>query len=173
MRVSIVPAAAATSLSRVGGHLQKFRGIKRFQRDDRGGVTVSYVLWTAFYVSLFTFVADVTFLLRSNAEMWHVAHDTARRLSVADLSAQEVEAFARDALRDTVGDSLTVTVETGEMIQVTRTAPYGAATIFGAYDRFDSGDMSARAVMRDEIAAMAEIEAGPELVADAGATPDG
>lgn len=168
MRIFIRLAAPATALSRAIGRIPIHKGIPRFLADDGGSVSVAYVLWSTLFVAIFTVVADLSSLFVVNTEMWHVAHDAARRLSVADMTASEAEAFVRLTMLDTTGTSVNVTATTGEMVVVEITAPYEAATIFGVYEGIDVGTLEARAVMRDEVAAMAELSAGEEQLAQAG-----
>lgn len=174
MRSPIVPASPATRSSRASGLISQTVLVQRFLRDDDGSVSIAYVLWFGLFASIFTVMADVTFLFMANSEMWHVAHDAARRLSVADMSELETEAYARAAIADFFGDSATVVArQTGDAVEISITAPYEAVTVFGIYDRLDSGTLSARVLMRNEVAAIAMIEGGISQSVDVGAMVDG
>jgi hypothetical protein len=174
MRPQVVPAAAAKWSSRTAGLSITAHLTRRFARDERGSVSAAYVLWTGFFVTLFSVMADVTFLFMSNSEMWHVAHDAARRLSLGDMTATQTEDFVRSALANMADGSVEVMAyQSADAVEVAIAVPYDAVTVFGIYDALDSGALSARVIMRDEVAAITLIEGGLAQAAGSGAFGDG
>ena len=165
MRPQVVPAAAAKWSSRTAGLSITVHLLRRFARDERGSVSAAYVLWTGFFVTLFSVMADVTFLFMSNSEMWHVAHDAARRLSLGDMTATQTEDFVRSALANMADGSVEVMAyHSADAVEVAIAVPY---------DALDSGALSARVIMRDEVAAITLIEGGLAQAAGSGAFGDG
>lgn len=51
--------------------------------DERGSVTIEFVLWVPVITALVALVIDATTIYITYAEMWTVARDTARRMSSA------------------------------------------------------------------------------------------
>lgn len=127
----------------------------RFLRDEKGSVTIEFILWIPVIVALLALVIDVTTIYITHTEMWNVARDTARRMAKGDLTPAEAEAYAADAmgLRD-----LPYTVDAGhdttnDVVQVVIRLRLEETTIIGSW-MFTApmtllgGDMVARVVMR-------------------------
>jgi hypothetical protein len=71
-----------------------------FLRDDRGAMTIEFVLWVPVIVALLVIVVDVTTLYVTHTEMSTVARDTTRRMVSGHItSEQEAEDFAASAMR--------------------------------------------------------------------------
>ena len=66
----------------------------RLLRDERGSQTIEFVLWVPIISALVVLVVDSATLYRAHSEMWVVARDTARRMSLGQLpSASAAEQY--------------------------------------------------------------------------------
>jgi Flp pilus assembly protein TadG len=69
-------------------------------RDDRGAVTIEFVLWIPIMVALLVTAIDATTLYVTQTEMWNVARDTARRMVTGRvLTEADAEAYAQSAIK--------------------------------------------------------------------------
>ncbi len=64
-----------------------------FLRDEKGAVTIEFVLWVPIFVGLFVFVTDASIIYLTHSEMWSVARDTSRRMTTEQFTTP---AQARD-----------------------------------------------------------------------------
>lgn len=55
-------------------------------RDEKGAVTIEFVLWVPIFVSMLVFVTDASIIYLTHSEMWNVARDTSRRMSTEELT---------------------------------------------------------------------------------------
>lgn len=75
------------------------RALVQLVKDDRGTMTIEFVLWIPIIVGLLVTAIDATTLYVAHTEMWNVARDTARRMVTGRvLTAAEAEAYARGAM---------------------------------------------------------------------------
>src|ERR1700680_651165 len=72
--------------------------LARFGREQRGSITVEFVIWIPVFLVIMGFIADATMLYLTQADMWNVARDTARRMTTGQLSATAAQTFAATAL---------------------------------------------------------------------------
>ena len=127
MRTFIELAAPATRSSRGSGRMRPVRVARRLARDERGGVSIAYILWTGMFATALTVVADLSHVFMVNAEMWHLAHDAARRISVADMTADEAEVYIRWQLSDSVRDAAVIRAAGGTDVEVEITLEFMTA----------------------------------------------
>jgi len=57
------------------------RAICDFLTDEKGAVTVDFVVWIPLFVSLLVIVTDASMIYLTQTEMWNVARDIARRMT--------------------------------------------------------------------------------------------
>ena len=57
-----------------------------FLRDEKGAVTIEFVLWVPIFVGLFIFVTDASIIYLTHSEMWNVARDTTRRMTTEQIT---------------------------------------------------------------------------------------
>ena len=68
-------------------------------RDDRGTMTIEFVLWVPIIMGLLVTAIDATTLYVTHTEMWNVARDTARRMVTGKFSTEaQAEAYAASAM---------------------------------------------------------------------------
>ena len=64
-----------------------------FLRDEKGAVTIEFVLWVPIFVGLLVLVTDASIIYLTHSEMWNVARDTTRRMTPEEITTT---AEARD-----------------------------------------------------------------------------
>ena len=69
------------------------RSVFTFLRDEKGAVTIEFVLWVPIFVGLFVLVTDASIVYLTHSEMWSVARDTTRRMTTEEITTT---AEARD-----------------------------------------------------------------------------
>lgn len=129
-------------------------------RDDRGAMTIEFVLWVPVIVAMLLIVVDATTLYVTHTEMSTVARDTARRMVTGQISSQaQAEAFAAAAmsLRDypyTVEASYDPNGSMDVAVKMNYSdisiAGYSTLTLVG-------GEMTARVSMRSEPVVLASV----------------
>ena len=65
------------------------RCLDSFIRDEKGAVTIEFVLWVPVIMALVAIVIDATTIYITHSEMWNVARDTARRMSSALITCED------------------------------------------------------------------------------------
>lgn len=123
----------------------------RLLRDQRGSVTIETVLWTPLIFGIIGLVADATLIYSANAQMWHVASDAARRMSVHELTDDGAPAFVRNALPAHLRDVAVVAAEADDdTAQLTISVPTSAMALIGIYAPLIDATATARVVMSVE-----------------------
>ena len=64
------------------------RSVFTFLRDEKGAVTIEFVLWVPIFVGLFVFVTDASIVYLTHSEMWSVARDTTRRMTTGQITSR-------------------------------------------------------------------------------------
>jgi Flp pilus assembly protein TadG len=65
------------------------RNVFTFLGDEKGAVTIEFVLWVPIFVGLLVFVTDASIIYLTHSEMWSVARDTARRMTTGEITSRE------------------------------------------------------------------------------------
>lgn len=126
--------------------------------DDSGATTVEFVLWVPMFMFILMITVDVSLLFLRQSNLWYVARDTARQISIRQLKTPaEAEYYAEQ--RGTFGgDEPTATVFiTNTETQVRLQVPMAEVGIFGilniggrAINLGNSGDLIATVTQRLE-----------------------
>lgn len=107
-----------------------------FRGDERGGVTVEFVLWAPVFAALIAGATDITLAFMNQSNFWNVARDTARIVSRHAMDASEAKAYAEsNAIFANAKPTAEVTIDTAEVI-VTITAPATTIDAFGIFGIF-------------------------------------
>ena len=64
------------------------RSVFTFLRDEKGAVTIEFVLWVPIFVGLFVLVTDANIIYLTHSEMWSVARDTTRRMTTGQITTR-------------------------------------------------------------------------------------
>ena len=65
------------------------RSVFAFLGDEKGAVTIEFVLWVPIFIGLFVFVTDASIIYLTHSEMWSVARDTTRRMTTAEITTRD------------------------------------------------------------------------------------
>ncbi len=123
----------------------------RFLRHERSGATAvefAFLLPVLILVLVGIMQAGMLFFVQNN--MARVAHDTARRVAVGELTTATGKTYAENQLVNW-GVTFNVTVtEPGSDVSVVITVPMAEAAVLDIGDIFDVGDLGATAIVRQE-----------------------
>ena len=122
-----------------------------FLRDEKGAVTIEFVLWVPIFVSLLVFVTDASIIYLTHSEMWNVARDTTRRMTTRQITTPtEARDFA--AARLFLGErTYVIEPDFGGEMNVTIAIGLDDATIFGFFFESILGkSLVASVTMRNE-----------------------
>ena len=109
---------------------------KSFRDDERGGITVEFVLWAPVFAALIAGATDITLAFMNQSNFWNVARDTARIVSRHAMTVDEAKAYAEEnAVFANAVPTAVVTVDATEVI-VTITAPASTIDAFGIFGIF-------------------------------------
>ena len=109
---------------------------KSFTDDERGGITVEFVLWAPVFAALIAGATDITLAFMNQSNFWNVARDTARIVSRHAMTVDEAKAYAEEnAVFANAEPTAVVTVDATEVI-VTITAPASTIDAFGIFGIF-------------------------------------
>jgi len=122
----------------------------RFCRDERGSVTIEFVIWVVPFLFMLAATVDASMLYLTHTEMWNVARDIARRTSIGDIASEsEALDYARDELHQ-FGNDYEISVDISSDIEVNIWTNFKDASVFGIFGAVVGGDLVARVVMRRE-----------------------
>jgi Flp pilus assembly protein TadG len=134
--------------------------LRRLVRSRAGTVTVEFVIWMPVFVFILALTADACKLYLTQADMFNVARDTARRMSTGQLvTTADAEAYASDKLLySSLGYTFNITKDTDSTTHVTDDTveigvPAMDASVFGllpVIGNFKNAQVRATIVMRDE-----------------------
>jgi Flp pilus assembly protein TadG len=142
------------------------RGILSFLRDDRGSQSIEFVLWLPIIGALLVIISYASILYTTHTEMWNVARDTARRMTIGlyddgvsgvmdgaaaiDYAQSQLKLYDLfgtgydvQATEDTVTETMTVVITLGVTDGSYDAGFFGAFSLVG-------GTLAARVVMRAE-----------------------
>ncbi len=123
----------------------------RFLRHEKSGATAvefAFLLPVLILVLVGIMQAGMLFFVQNN--MARVAHDTARRVAVGELTTATGKTYAENQLVNW-GVTFNVTVtEPGSDVSVVITVPMAEAAILDIGDIFDVGNLNAAAIVRQE-----------------------
>lgn len=109
---------------------------KYIRGDERGGVTIEFVLWAPVFAALIAGATDITLAFMNQSNFWNVARDTARIVSRHAMTVDEAKAYAEsNAIFANAAPTAVVTVDATEVI-VTITAPATTIDAFGIFGIF-------------------------------------
>jgi Flp pilus assembly protein TadG len=125
----------------------------RLWRGERGTVTVEFVLWIPIFLIILAFTADACKLYLTQANMWDVARDTTRRMSIGQYcDATTAQTYAQGQLYfGALSYTFNVTKGTVDTVEIS--TPIASASVFGllaSYGGFSAGTLDAKVVMPSE-----------------------
>lgn len=106
-----------------------------FVSDERGAMSVDFILWLPLFLSLLMLVTDASILYMTQTQMWNIARDTARRMTTQQIrSVTEATCYAKAKL--SVYPDLNFTVQPASTTQyntVNISLPVNDASVFGNF----------------------------------------
>jgi len=127
------------------------RNVCTFLRDEMGAVTTEFTTLVVAFVMMLVFFTDASIIYLTRTEMWNVARDITRKMSVEQITTvAEVQDYAAQHMllggRDYVVDP-----DFGGEMRVRIAITVGDAAIFGAWFKPVIGDyLVAEVTMRRE-----------------------
>ena len=109
------------------------QSVLTFVRDEKGAVTIEFVLWVPIFVGLFVLVTDASIIYLTHSEMWSVARDTTRRMTTGQITTR-AEAADWAASHLFLGNrSYMIDPDFGGEMNVTIAIGLDGAAIFGFF----------------------------------------
>ena len=65
------------------------QAVSRLLGDDRGMATIEFVLWVPVFATILLAAVDATVLYLHHTEMWNVARDVGRSISIGEMTENE------------------------------------------------------------------------------------
>lgn len=128
------------------------RLLKRFVRSTRGALTVEFVIWIPVFLVIMAFTADACKLYLTQADMWDVARDTARRMSTGQYcKIPDAQTYAQSQLLYPLSYTFTITPGTTDVVEID--TPVSGASVFGIladYGGFTANTLRAKVSMPAE-----------------------
>lgn len=140
--------------SNVLSRIRRLRWRRRgLAKTDDGTVSVEFMLWMPLIFTIILFTVDVALIYLKQADMWTVARDQSRRMSV-DSTYNPTQAQIRALLFSSLS-SATVTTSgattAGTDKVVTIQVPLCTASLFGVVGCYDNSlNLTARVTMASE-----------------------
>jgi Flp pilus assembly protein TadG len=149
--------------SLAAGFKKAMHRLARALRREGGSATVEFVIWIPVLLIILAITADACKLYLTQADMYNVARDTARRMSTGQLStvataktyAQGELLYYNSNYTITPAMNATACASTGNTVDdvVTISVPVGKAAVFGiltVYGAFSTATLRAKVTMRQE-----------------------
>ncbi len=132
------------------------RRLQSFARDD-GTVTVEFMLWLPLIFTIILFTVDVALIYLKQADMWNVARDVSRRMSVSSAynpTSAQIEQNLFTSLQNASSISASATgggaANAGVDKVVTISVGLCDASLFGVVGCYGSFTLTARVTMASE-----------------------
>ncbi len=74
--------------------------IRRFLKNERGSSTIEFVLWIPLFALMLMITSDASFVYLTSTRMENVARDAARRVSMGQISTDNIGSFVLSELTD-------------------------------------------------------------------------
>ena len=125
------------------------RRLYEFIQDQRGVVTVEFVLLLPAFMFFVLLTVDASILVLTHTEMFNMARTTARQISVGTITIDEAADYAEDKIL-LGGRNYTLGTLSGALVIVEVSVNVGDASVFGFFTPVLGRKMSARVTFRRE-----------------------
>jgi Flp pilus assembly protein TadG len=147
--------------SNVLSRVRRLRWRKRGLAADDGTVSVEFMLWMPLIFTIILFTVDVALIYLKQADMWNVARDISRRMSVSSsyvaggTAASDARAQLFTSLSSATITAVPTSTGTGNVPNfndvVTIQIPLCTASLFGVVGCYDNSlNLTARVTMASE-----------------------
>lgn len=123
--------------------------MKRFLRDDRGSVTIEFVLWVPIFALLLMVTADASFMYLTITRMENAARDAARRVSIGQFNTDTIDNYVLSELTDGPY-SVSAACSTSDYACVQISRPVNSIVTFGVLTALLGQSVGAETKMRLE-----------------------
>lgn len=124
--------------------LKRKLGSRRVTEDEDGTATVEFVLWVPVFFLILALVVDASMIFLSHANMWSVARDATRRISVREMTGAEAQTYVADKLGFLSGAVVVTIDDVGPDVSVNIAAPISEMDMFGILGFVSSQNLNAR-----------------------------
>ena len=139
--------------ARVAAKARALRRLLGVLYSEVGTVTVEFMLWMPLVFLVILFAIDVSLIYLKQADMWNVARDQARRMSVSPTynpTAAQIKQDLFSSLQVATATSAGATTPATNKV-VTITIPLCQASLFGVVGCYDNSlTLTARVTMASE-----------------------
>lgn len=113
----------------------KLRKLIREFNDESGATTVEFVLWVPVFMLILMLTVDVSLLFLRQSNLWQVARDTARQVSIRQLTQIEADTYAtQNATFGGDVPDVTVNVDNAaQTVNVQISVPMANVGVFGVF----------------------------------------
>lgn len=129
---------------------KKSQKLRQIAEDDRGAITIEFVVWMPAFAAMLAFIIDFSFIFLTNSSMWDSARDAARRLALHKMTIDQAEEYVLESLFTPSRNFQVEAVESDDQVVVTVVTPINDATAFRVYAGLLPGDLVARVTMLKE-----------------------
>ncbi len=123
--------------------------LRRALKDEDGNATIEYVMWLPIIIAIITGAFDLNTILFVQSNMWDVARDTARRITIDELTSASAADYAVGRLNSTT-ETYTVTVSEADDVTVVIQRTMEGMSVLGMVGTFRDYQIEASVTMRDE-----------------------
>ena len=121
--------------------------LKRFRNDEKGTVTIEFVLWLPVFIIIMSLVINTTMLMQTQTMMINVARDASRQVVLAAMTKAQAEEFARSSLNN---HSYNIeVVESAQVVTTNISVPFSDVVMFGSQLAGDATLVAAIAMARE------------------------
>lgn len=123
-----------------------------FLECDRGSASMEAVIWIPVFLTMIISVTDVSFLFTTHTQMWHAARETARSMSLGEITtATQAQEYATARLPGHATFTVSPQYDfDSNHVAVTIDVGYGDASVFGIFENLLPLDMGSTVIMRKE-----------------------
>ena len=131
--------------------MRQMHSVSKFIQNEAGAVTVEFTTLVVAFVMMLVFFTDASIIYLTRTEMWNVARDITRKMSVEQITTvAEVQDYAAQHMM-LGGRDYVVDPDFGGEMRVRIAITVGDAAIFGAWFKPVIGDyLVAEVTMRRE-----------------------
>jgi len=123
--------------------------LRRFLQREDGNATFEFVLWLPLIAGIIVGSFDLNRVLFAQSQMWEVARETARRVSVGELASDAADEWAL-AVLGSDSQTYTVTVTSGTDVTVAISRQVTDVALIGSLTDSSDFQINASVTMRNE-----------------------
>jgi Flp pilus assembly protein TadG len=124
--------------------------LRLFRKNEDGNASVEFVIWLPIIMGVVVGTFDLNMVLLTQSQMWDVARDVARQVSIGTLDTSTGATYALTQLNsDSNTYTVTITSSTDVVVSISRLMEDIA--VIGSLTEFNSYQVNASVTMRSEL----------------------